>query len=114
MARSGPKPRFAINGFVVAYHPARRIVLHYYPRTRSEGFAVCSSDDHWQVTSARGSGSLDSTLKIADDVFDVPMGAWLIVPDEVEPWKQTAAQAFEEKRLRVLAELRRRQRADAE
>jgi hypothetical protein len=109
-----PKPRFAINGFVVAYHPHKRIALHYYPRTRSDWFAVCACDGNWQVTSARGCRSLDSAMDIAEEVFGVPRRAWSVVSDEVEPWRQPAAKTFEHKRLDVLAELRRRQQADAE
>ena len=109
MAYRTPKPRFAINGFVVAYHPTKRVVLHYYPRTRSEGFAVCLCEENWQVTTARGSGSLDSALRIGEDVFDVAPEAWLIVSDDVEPWTQPTSKIFEQKRLGVLAELRRRQ-----
>jgi hypothetical protein len=111
MGTSAPKPRFAINGFVVAYHPYKRLVLHYYPRTRSEAFAVCACDEAWRVNEARGCGSLDQALAIAEVVFEAPLRLWSVMPDELEPWKHPGAMTFEQKRLSLLAELRHRQHA---
>jgi len=115
MGEQTPKARFRNNGFVVAFEPEQHVRLDYFPRTRSEKFAVCYCDEEWEVMRSQGGfNSLDEALTVAEKAFDVPIEAWLIMPDEIKAWVNPSGKIFEDKRLALLSELRRRQRAAAE
>lgn len=108
MASSPPTLRTAINRFVIAYNPRSHVLLEYWPTTRTEHFGLSVCDEAWDNWGGVGCASLEEALDVGERFRDAPRREWVIVGDDIEPWRAPAAREFERKRLTLLAELRRR------
>ena len=89
-----PKFRLAINYFVLAYSPKSHLRLDYAPKRKTDFLYIAFCDDVWRCRGGQVCPSIGRALEIAARFWATGDQDWVLVQEDIEPWRATNASSF--------------------